>query len=265
MDMSAHESKKDCTRGLGESRHTHADDGRLGSAKASRARNKRAKSELRSAFLTGSEIQAVPTATQTRGNLACPHPLRESIPTPAISECSTNHAASPTARPPHPAPDRSDNNPAPRAQAPEKQNLPRRRLQQIGPAHNFGDPHRSIVDHNRQLVGRNIIAPPHNEVPKIAPRHHPLRPQMQIGETRSPRHPERETASSLRQAWRSIGDSQRCGDGRLGRPARAKPSGPAAAAAAPAGTSPDTPAHHPLHSALPPPAPHPSANRCTDR
>jgi hypothetical protein len=68
-------------------------------------------------------------------------------------------------------------------QRPKQKNLPRRGLQQIRPAHNFGDPHSSIVHHHSQLISRHIIAPPNNKIPKVAPRHKSLRPKMQIRKT----------------------------------------------------------------------------------
>lgn len=62
----------------------------------------------------------------------------------------------------------------------KQKNLPRRRFQQIGPAHNFGDPHRGIVNNNRQLIGGNVIASPNNEVAKVLPGNQPLLAKMQI-------------------------------------------------------------------------------------
>ncbi len=99
-------------------------------------------------------------------------------------------------------------------QRPKQQNLPRRGLQQIRPAHNFRNFHRRIIHHNRQLIGRNIIPPPNNKISKIAPCDQPLRPQMQIRKTNllAIRH-----AKPPVRTWNG---------GRLVRPARAKPSGP---------------------------------------
>ncbi len=68
-------------------------------------------------------------------------------------------------------------------QSPEQKSLPCRRLQQIRPAHHFCDLHRSIVHHHRKLISRNIIAAPNHEVSKVAPRHKPLRPEMQVVKT----------------------------------------------------------------------------------
>src|SRR5581483_5692184 len=48
-----------------------------------------------------------------------------------------------------------------------EENLPRRGLQQIRPAHDLGDAHSCIIDNYRQLVGRNVIPSPHDEVSKI--------------------------------------------------------------------------------------------------
>jgi len=97
----------------------------------------------------------------------------------------------------------------------KQQNLPSRRLQQIRPAHHFGDPHGRVVHHHRQLISRHIVAPPNNKIPKVAPRHEPLRPKMQIRKTnlfpirhpKPPVHPRRFCVLHICP----------CGDGRLGR------------------------------------------------
>ena len=105
-----------------------------------------------------------------------------------------------------------------KSQRPKKKNLSRRRLQQVRSADNLSDPHGSIVHHNRQLVGWNIIASPNNEVPEIPASDHPLWAKMQIRKTdlltiahaKSPVHPRRLSPRS---------------DSRLGCPATAKPGG----------------------------------------
>jgi len=56
----------------------------------------------------------------------------------------------------------------------EQKNLPRRRLQQIGPTHDFRDAHGGIVDNDGQLVGRHIVAPPNDKIAEVTPYHKPL-------------------------------------------------------------------------------------------
>ena len=146
-------------------------------------------------------------------------------------------------------------------QRPKQKNLPRRRLQQIRAAHDFGDPHRRIVHHHRQLIRRHIVAPPNNEVAEVAPRNKPLRPEMQVRQNKSPRHPEPETANSLRRSRVPRGTRER----RTPRPSREREAERLRNDRSQAGTFPDKPAHHPHHSARPPPSPHPSANRYTDK
>ena len=101
---------------------------------------------------------------------------------------------------------------------PKQKNLPRSRLQQIRPAHDFGDAHRGIVNDHSQLVGGHIVAPPNNKIPKIAPRDKPLRSEMQIVKT---------NLLAIRHAKPPIHTARlrTCGDGRLGRPAMPKASG----------------------------------------
>ncbi len=111
----------------------------------------------------------------------------------------------------------------PQPERTEHQKLPSRRLQQVRAAHNFGDAHSCIVDHDRELICRDIIAAPYDEVSEIAPRDHPLRPEVQISErdllavahAKPPVH-----------ACRLGVFHCTCGDGRLGRLAKAKPSTP---------------------------------------
>ncbi len=109
------------------------------------------------------------------------------------------------------------------AQRPKQKNLSRRGLQQIGPAHHFGDLHCGIIDHDSHLICRNIISPPHDEIAKIFSRDHQLLPEMQIAKTnllpvghaKPPVHSGRFGVLHCT-----------CRDGRLVRPARAKLGGP---------------------------------------
>jgi len=68
------------------------------------------------------------------------------------------------------------------SQRPQQQQLPRRRLQQIRPAHNFGDLHCGIVGHDRKLVGRNIVPPPNQKITKIGAGNIASRPHIPIAE-----------------------------------------------------------------------------------
>src|ERR1700719_2989681 len=104
-------------------------------------------------------------------------------------------------------------------QRPIQKKLPRRRLQQIRPTHDLRDPHRRIVDDDRQLIGRHIVAPPHNEVPKIPPRNHPLllQPQIRKANLLPLRHPKPPIHSARLNPYSGAG---------LGCPAQAKPSRP---------------------------------------
>lgn len=67
-----------------------------------------------------------------------------------------------------------------KAQNSNQQKLSRRRLQQIGATHDLRDLHRRIVNHNRQLVRRDIIAAPDDEVTEVTPRDQPLWSEAQV-------------------------------------------------------------------------------------
>jgi hypothetical protein len=50
-----------------------------------------------------------------------------------------------------------------------KQQLSRRRPQQIFTTHNFTDPHPRIIDHHRQLVRWHFVMTPYHKIPKVPP------------------------------------------------------------------------------------------------
>lgn len=66
------------------------------------------------------------------------------------------------------------------AQRSIQQNLASSGFQQIGATNDFGNLHRGIVNYDRQLVRRDIIFSPDDEVAEIFAGHHSLRAQMQI-------------------------------------------------------------------------------------
>ena len=59
-----------------------------------------------------------------------------------------------------------------------QQPLARCRLQQIRAPYDFRDPHGRVVDHNRELVGGNIVAPPDEKIAKITARNVALPAQI---------------------------------------------------------------------------------------
>ena len=69
----------------------------------------------------------------------------------------------------------------PQAEGTIQKYLPCRRLQEIGAADNFRDPHLGIVDHDSELICGNIIATPDDEVAEVAPRNETLWTQMRVG------------------------------------------------------------------------------------
>lgn len=71
------------------------------------------------------------------------------------------------------------------AQRAIQQNLASGGFQQVGPADDFAYLHRGIIDYYRQLIRRNIIFSPDDEIAEIYTGHHSLWAQMQIGETDS--------------------------------------------------------------------------------
>ena len=67
-------------------------------------------------------------------------------------------------------------------QCADQKKLPSRGLQQIRSAHHFGDPHRRVIDHDCQLIGRNIIPAPHQKIAEVTSRDITLPTLTQIGE-----------------------------------------------------------------------------------
>lgn len=55
-------------------------------------------------------------------------------------------------------------------------------LQKVGAAHDIGDLHFSIIDYNRQLICRHIVAAPDYEVAEIMSSHERLRSEMTVNE-----------------------------------------------------------------------------------
>ncbi len=62
----------------------------------------------------------------------------------------------------------------------QQQQLPRGRLQQVGAPYYFGDPHRRVVDYHRQLISRNIVAAPDEEIAEVPSAIVSLLPQMML-------------------------------------------------------------------------------------
>src|SRR5258708_17830268 len=62
-----------------------------------------------------------------------------------------------------------------------QQQLPRCRLQQIRAAHYFGDPHCRVVDYDRKLVSRNIVASPDKEIAELTACDEALPAKIQVG------------------------------------------------------------------------------------
>lgn len=62
------------------------------------------------------------------------------------------------------------------------QKLPRRGLEQVFTAHDFGDLHRRVVGHADELIRGHVVAPPDDEVAEIASRDEPLLAKVSIHE-----------------------------------------------------------------------------------
>src|SRR5262249_52421566 len=63
-----------------------------------------------------------------------------------------------------------------------EKDLPRRRLQEVSTTHDFSDLHGGIVHDAGKLVGGDLVAPPHQEIPEIAADDETLLPQRKIVE-----------------------------------------------------------------------------------
>src|ERR1035437_2579451 len=61
-----------------------------------------------------------------------------------------------------------------------EQNLPRRRLEQILTAHDFGDLHGRVIGDAGKLITWHAVAPPDHKVAKVHTRHKALRAEIQI-------------------------------------------------------------------------------------
>ena len=57
----------------------------------------------------------------------------------------------------------------------EKQ-LAKSRAEQVRAAHDFGDPLGGVVDHDGELVGRNVVLSPNDEIAKVEAGDGPLQP-----------------------------------------------------------------------------------------
>ena len=56
-----------------------------------------------------------------------------------------------------------------------EEQLPKSRAEQIGTAHHLGDALGGIVDHDRELVGRDVVLAPDHKITKVRARHRVLR------------------------------------------------------------------------------------------
>jgi hypothetical protein len=61
----------------------------------------------------------------------------------------------------------------------EKQ-LPKRRAEQVRAAHHFGDLHDCVIDHDGELVSRNVVFPPDDEITKRNSPNGALRPGAMV-------------------------------------------------------------------------------------
>ena len=65
----------------------------------------------------------------------------------------------------------------------KNQKLASGRFQKIGAANDFRDLHQSIVHGYGELIGRHVVPPPYDEVPKILRCDKALRTEVQVGES----------------------------------------------------------------------------------
>ena len=79
-----------------------------------------------------------------------------------------------------------------------KQELPGSGDEQIRAAHDFADSHGRVVHDGGELIGRNVVMPPDNEIPKVLSSDECLPSQISIleGDAFSIRNPETPTAMS---------------------------------------------------------------------
>ena len=61
----------------------------------------------------------------------------------------------------------------------EKQ-LTKSGAKQVRAAHDFGDLHGGVIDHNGELVGRNVVLPPDDKVAKFDSGNGPLQPRAPV-------------------------------------------------------------------------------------
>ena len=64
-----------------------------------------------------------------------------------------------------------------------KEQLAGRRSEEIRTADDFGDLHGGVIHHNGELIGRDVVVPPDNEISEIIPGNKPLRAEMAIRES----------------------------------------------------------------------------------
>jgi hypothetical protein len=95
------------------------------------------------------------------------------------------------------------------SESPCQQNLPRRRLEQVGSANHFGDPHGRVVDHDRELIGGEVVSPPYQEVAKILTAYEALRAEVPIHEF--DRLTLRDKKTPVSASWRIDTSQQGCG------------------------------------------------------
>jgi hypothetical protein len=80
-----------------------------------------------------------------------------------------------------------------------EQQLAEGRAEQIGAAHHLGDPLGGVIDHDGELVGRNVVLSPDDEIAKVEAGDGPLRPgalieklqRFFLGNAKTPGHASR--------------------------------------------------------------------------
>ncbi len=61
-----------------------------------------------------------------------------------------------------------------------KEQLPEGRAQKVGTAHHFGNAHGGVIHHDCELIGRDVVFAPYNEIAKIEAGNRALRPGRSI-------------------------------------------------------------------------------------